>query len=250
MKYSVCIDALYGGKDFLEGMRETGEAGIGAIEFWSWWDKDIKRIAVEKEKLNITVAAMCTKFISLVDPAQQEAYLAGLKESIEAAKLLDCHTLISQVGADTGQPRDRQHENICKGLKMAADMLEENAITLVLEPLNTAVDHKGYYLSSSKEAFDIVRQVNSKNVKVLFDIYHQQITEGDIIRNIRQNIDMIGHFHAAGNPGRHELDNGELNYPNIFREIQGNGYTGFIGLEYFPVNPPIEGLKQLLKDAR
>lgn len=247
MKYSVCIDALYGGRDFLEGMRETREAGIQAIEFWSWWDKDIKRIAFEKEKLGVTVAAMCTKFISLVNSQQQEAYLAGLKESIGIAKILDCHILISQVGADTGQPRDRQHENICKGLKRAVEMLEENGITLVMEPLNTAVDHKGYYLSSSKEAFDIVKEVNSKNVKVLFDIYHQQITEGDIIRSIRENIDLIGHFHAAGNPGRHELDMGELHYPNIFQEIQKNGYTGFVGLEYLPVNSPIEGLKQLLE---
>lgn len=247
MKYSVCIDALYRGRDFLEGMRETREAGIQAIEFWSWWDKDIKRIALEKEKLGVTVAAMCTKFISLVNSQQQEAYLAGLKESIGIAKILDCRTLICQVGADTGQPRDRQHENICKGLKSAVEMLEENGITLVMEPLNTAVDHKGYYLSSSKEAFDIVKEVNSKNVKVLFDIYHQQITEGNIIRSIRENIDLIGHFHAAGNPGRHELDVGELHYPNIFREIQKNGYTGFVGLEYLPVNPPIEGLKQLLE---
>ena len=124
-------------------------------------------------------------------------------------------------------------------------MLEENGITLVLEPLNTAVDHAGYYLSSSKEAFLLAKEAGSENVKILFDIYHQQITEGDVIRSIRENISLIGHFHAAGNPGRHEIDTGELNYPNIFRVIQETGYTGYMGLEYFPVKPALEGLQKL-----
>ena len=111
------------------------------------------------------------------------------------------------------------------------------------------MDHPGYYLSSSEEAFSIVKEVDSENIKVLFDIYHQQITEGDIIRSICKNIDLIGHFHAAGNPGRHELDSGELNYPNIFRQIQESGYTGFMGLEYFPVRPVGYGLKKLLEEG-
>ena len=99
MNYSVCIDALYQGKNVLEGIRETKEAGIGAIEFWSWWDKDLGRIASERERLHLEVAAICTKFASLVDPSRHEVYLEGLKESREAAKRLGCRRLISQVGA-------------------------------------------------------------------------------------------------------------------------------------------------------
>lgn len=245
MNYSVCIDALYSGRDFLEGMREVKEAGIGAFEFWSWWDKDLEAIAAEKSRLGLTVAAMCTKFVSLVDPAQHEEYLAGLKESIEAAKKLDCTTLISQVGADTGKPREEQRRALCEGLKRAAPLLEESGITLVVEPLNVAVDHAGYYLSSSQEAFEIAEEVGSERVKILFDIYHQQITEGDVIRRIEKNISLIGHFHAAGNPGRHELDTGELHYPNIFRAIRETGYDKYIGLEYFPLEPALDGLKKL-----
>lgn len=243
MKYSVCIDALYQGRDVLEGIRETKEAGIGAVEFWSWWDKDIERIAAEKERLHLEVAAICTKFASLVDPSQHEAYLEGLRESIEAARRLGCRRLISQVGADTGKAREQQRAALCQGAKRAAKLLEGTGITLVLEPLNTAVDHVGYYLSSSTEAFEIIEEVGSERVKVLFDIYHQQITEGNIIRNIRGNISKIGHFHAAGCPGRHELDTGELNYPNIFQTIQEAGYAGYIGLEYFPERPASEGLR-------
>ena len=116
---------------------------------------------------------------------------------------------------------------------------------LVIEPLNTYVDHAGYYLWSSDEAFQIVGEVNSPNIKVLFDIYHQQIMEGNIIPRIRKNINSIGHFHAAGSPGRHELDSGEINYPNIFEAIGEAGYTGYIGLEYFPLKDAVEGLKKL-----
>ena len=100
-------------------------------------------------------------------------------------------------------------------------------------------------MSSSAEAFEIIEEVGSDRVKVLFDIYHQQITEGDLIRNIRENISRIGHFHAAGCPGRHELDTGELNYPNIFHAIREAGYTGYVGLEYFPEKPVLEGLRKL-----
>ena len=245
MKYSVCIDALYHGRDFLEGMREVREAGIGAFEFWSWWDKDVPGIAAEKERLGLEVAAICTKFTSLVDPAGHEAYLAGLRESIEAAKRLGCRRLISQVGADTGGDRAKQHRALCEWTKRSALTLEGTDMTLLLEPLNTAVDHKGYYLSSSGEAFALIEEVGSDRVKVLFDIYHQQITEGSIIRNIRENISKIGHFHAAGCPGRHELDTGELNYPNIFRAIRETGYRGYMGLEYFPEKPALEGLKKI-----
>ena len=127
-------------------------------------------------------------------------------------------------------------------------LLEREGITLLVEPLNTLVNHPGYFLASSEEAFDIVKQVGSQYVKVLFDIYHQQITEGHLIANIRENITWIGHFHAAGNPGRHELSNGELNYEQIFKAIDETGFTGYIGLEYFPLEEPSIGLKHLIND--
>ncbi len=117
---------------------------------------------------------------------------------------------------------------------------------LVFEPLNTLVDHKGYYLYSSEEAFRIADQVNSPKVKVLYDIYHQQITEGHLIKRITKNIDKIGHFHAAGNPGRHELYFGEINYSEVFKAIDETGYTGSIGLEYFPIEEPEKGIKAYL----
>jgi hydroxypyruvate isomerase len=104
----------------------------------------------------------------------------------------------------------------------------------VVEPLNVHVDHAGNYLDSSAEAADIVRKIDSPNFKLLYDVYHMQIMEGNIIANITKNIDIIGHFHSAGVPGRHELNIGELNYLNIVKQIDALGYKGKFGLEYSP----------------
>ena len=125
-------------------------------------------------------------------------------------------------------------------------MLEESGVTLVVEPLNIYVDHIGYYLSSSKEAFAIIEEVGSPYVKVLFDIYHQQINEGDILRHMLPNLEKIGHIHCAGSNGRHELDNGELNYPYLFKKLAEAGYDRYVGLEYFPERDPADSLKDLL----
>jgi hydroxypyruvate isomerase len=113
--------------------------------------------------------------------------------------------------------REAQTQSLIEGLRACVPILEKEGVTLLIEPLNTRVNHQGYFLASSEEAFHIINQVGSPYVKILFDIYHQQITEGNVIANIRENIGLIGHFHAAGNPGRHELDNGELNYEQIFK---------------------------------
>lgn len=129
-----------------------------------------------------------------------------------------------------------------EGLKACVPYLEESGITLVVEPLNVRVDHAGYYLYSSDEAAGIMREVGSPYVKMLFDIYHQQITEGDLIRRIREYIPYIGHFHAAGNPGRHELYDGEIDYRKVFAAIGETGYDGYIGLEYFPEDEVEKGL--------
>ena len=126
-------------------------------------------------------------------------------------------------------------------------ILEKYGIMLVIEPLNTLVDHKGYYLVTSDEGFDIIREVDSDNVKLLFDIYHQQVSEGNVISNMVNNLDLIGHLHSAGCPGRHELWQGELNYGQIFEAIDNAGYNGFCALEYKPTLDPIDSLTECKK---
>ena len=245
MKPSVCIDAVLGDLPIDDALRVVREADIGAFEFWAWWEKDLDQLLAARDRYEMQIAACCTRFISLVDPDQRTAYLNGLDESIAAAQRLECPTLISQVGDFlTDVPREQQHQSLVDGLKEAAPRLEAAGITLVIEPLNEQVDHPGYYLVHSDEAFEIVRKVASERVQVVFDIYHQQISEGHVIHNLTSQIDKIGHFHAAGNPGRQELSLGELNYPNIFAAIRATGYDGYVGLEYWPAGEPIEGLRE------
>jgi hydroxypyruvate isomerase len=245
MQFSVCIDALFQGRSQEEALEALKAAGFQAFEFWGWWDRDLDSLCAKARDLGLSCAALCTRFISLTDPARREDYLAGLGESIGAAKKTGAKIIISQLGNDTGCRRDFQRRSIAAGLKAALPLLEESGLTLAIEPLNGRVDHRGTYLESSDEGFEIVREVGSGRVKLLFDIYHQQISEGDIIRRIDAGLDSIVHFHAAGTPGRHELDQGELNYPAIFEALDRRGYQGFIGLEYFPSRDVIEGLEKL-----
>lgn len=246
LKPSVCVDAVFEGVPIEQAMEAVRRCGIEAFEFWGWWDKDLDLIGSTRQRLGLHLAACCTKFFSLVDPAQREDYLAGLEESIAAAHRLECPTLISQVGdALPGVSRQEQLDSMVEGLRRAAPLLDEAGVTLVIEPLNVLVDHPGYFLVRSEEAFDIVDRVGSPRVKVVFDVYHQQISEGHLIERLTGGIDRIGHFHAAGNPGRHELTRGELHYPSIFEAIRQAGYRGYVGLEYWPTTDPEAGLREV-----
>lgn len=246
LRPSVCIDAVMEKQTVSEATVQVKSCGIDAFEFWGWWDKDIDELVDARESNQLAISACCTRFISLVDPATRSEYLAGLEESIAAAKKLGTSTLISQVGdARPGVGRAEQHQCLVDGLKEAAPMLEAAGVRLVIEPLNELVDHAGYYLIRSDEAFQVIDEVSSQHVKVVFDIYHQQISEGHLIHNITANIEKIGHFHAAGNPGRHELSHGEINYSQVFESIRKTSYDGYVGLEYWPLQPVHVGLKEV-----
>ena len=248
MEYSVCLPAVFGGISIPDAIRRVSALGFGAYEFWSWWDQDVDAILEAQEATGLRPRGLCTRFVSLTAPGERDAYIAGLRKSLQIAKRLRCPTLISQVGqAIAGVPREEQHRSIVEGLKMCAPMLEDAGVTLAVEPLNTLVDHRGYYLERSDEAFEIIREVGSPNVRVLFDIYHQQITEGNLIANLTKNIDMIAHVHIAGNPGRHEpLIDSEVHYPTVIGALRSCGYDGAVGLEYFPLRDPEEGLRDIL----
>lgn len=246
IKASVCIDAVLAGRGLEEAMEVVARSGYQAFEFWCWWEKDLEQLLELRDRLQLKVAATCTRFVSLVDPTCRDAYLQGLRESIAAAQRLACPVLISQVGdALPGVPRAEQRASMVAGLRAAAELLAGTGVTLAIEPLNELADHAGYYLIRSDEAFEVIDEVASEQVKVTFDIYHQQISEGRLIHNIVRNIDKIAHFHAAGNPGRHELTNGEINYPEVLKAIAATNYTGHFGLEYWPLEDAEEGLRQV-----
>ena len=248
MRLSVCIDMLLRDLPVAERIRSVKHTGISAIEFWSWENKDINELEAVANRYQVEIAAFCTKFVSLVDPAMRDEYIAGLKETIPVARRLACSRLITQVGNElTGVPREKQLESLVGGLKACVPILAESRVTLLVEPLNVLVDHKGYFLYSSQEAFDVVREVNSPYVKVLYDIYHQQVSEGNLIPTIQSNIDLIGHLHVADHPGRHEPGTGEINYRNVFKAIAETGYAGLVGLEFRPTSSAIEALEEVVQ---
>ena len=242
MYFDVPVPCFFGGQDFCEALRKIKACGFDAVETYDWKGLDRPRVKAVLDELQMQLVSICTSEFRLTDAAYRDAFLAGVEESIAAAKELGVTKMITQVGPDTGAPRDLQHRNIVVTLRMAAPLLEKSGITLMIEPLNALYDHKGYFLTTSAEAADIVKEVHSENVKIIFDIYHQQATEGNILNNIQAYLPWIAHIHAAGHPGRHELQEGENDYRLIFDRLQKMGYEGAVGLEYGPLMPPEESL--------
>ena len=244
MRFCVAIPCFFKGVDFCDALRQVAALGYDAAETYNWKSLDLDAVKQAIDETGVELLSMCTTDFRLTEPECRQIWLDGLKESCIAAQKLGVHKLITQVGKDTGAPREEQHASIVAGLKVAAPILEEYDVTIMIEPLNTYVNHPGYYLWSSIEAFEIIREVDHPKVKVIYDIYHQQVMEGNIIPNVTQNLDCIGHLHAAGHPGRNEPWNGETNYQFVLSAIKAAGYKGACGFEYSPKLAPLESLQK------
>jgi hydroxypyruvate isomerase len=247
MNLSVCLNAVTGDMPRTDAIRLVKNLGYSAVEFWEGTGFNLNEYKAALDETGLEVACMGVSS-GLVDPAERRAFMNSLVICAGNARVLGAKCLIATTGqALPDVPRDVQHDSIVEGLKAATSILDGMGLTLCLEPLNVLVNHKGYYLYSSEEAFEIVKKVNNPAVKVLFDVYHQQITEGNLIANITENIDWIGHFHIAGNPGRGEPYLGEINYTEVLKAIREKGYTGSIGLEYWP---RVNGIEASLTKTR
>lgn len=243
MRLCVPVPCFFRNTDFVEAIHKIKELGYDAAETYDWKHLNLDAVKKALDETGVELLSMCTTEFRMTDPQYREAWLKGLEESCAAAQKLGVKRLITQVGPDTGAPREEQHAAIVETLKQAAPILEASGVTIMIEPLNLYVNHPGYYLWSSIEGFEIIREVNHPLVKVVYDIYHQQIMEGNIIPNILNNMDCIAHLHSAGHPGRNELQFGENDYKVIFAKVDAAGYTGSCGLEYTPLLDPIESLK-------
>jgi hydroxypyruvate isomerase len=244
MRLCVPIPCFFEGKDFIPAIYQMQKLGIDAIETYGWKELDLDHVRAVCAETGVEMISMCTTEFRMTDAQYRGLWLDGLKESCAAAVRVGAKRLITQVGPDTGAPRVEQHANIVETLRAAKPILEDTGVTIMIEPLNTLFNHPGYYLWSAVEGFDIVREVDHPLVKVVYDIYHQQIMEGNIIPNVTNNLDCIAHLHSAGHPGRNEMQYGESDYNVIFAAIDKAGYTGCCGLEYHPLLDPIESIKQ------
>jgi len=239
---SVCIEMVYDDDPFHERVHRTAAAGVNAVEFWDWREKDMDAIKTAADEAGVDIVG-CLAGGELTDPEAADDAVETIRESIETAGDLGVPTLIATTGPDQeALNRATQHENIVDVLSRVAPDAEDADVTIALEPLNTAVDHPGYFLTTSAEGFDIIDEVGSENVRLLYDVYHQQITEGNVIQTITENVDRIGHIHIADVPGRHEPGTGELNYTNIFDAIDEAGYDGYVGCEFAPTGDPDDAM--------
>ena len=244
MRICVPVPCFFKNVPFEEAIRTIGSLGFDAAETYNWTNLDLDSVRAACQESGVELLSMCTTDFGLTTPENREHYLQCLKESCAAANKVGAKFLITQGGKDTGECRMKQHDSIISTLRAAAPILEDSGVTLMVEPLNTIVNHKDAYLWSSAEGFEIVRVVDSPNVKLIYDIYHQQIMEGNIIPSIVNNLDCIAHLHCAGHPGRHELQFGENDYKFIFKKVDESGYKGACGIEYQPLMDPIESLKE------
>jgi hydroxypyruvate isomerase len=251
----VCIEPLFPELSLAERAAKVADAGFDTIEFWFYdmgGDRGIDALAEVCRQRGITINNTVVNSPdgaiggSLVAPADRDKYLARLRETIPVARKLGARMLITCTGNTLPNvPREQQRQSIVDTLSAAAPIAAEAGITLVLEALNGLVDHQGYFLDSPDEAASIIREIGQPNVKYLYDVYHMQIMSGNVIATIQRDIDAIGHFHSAGVPGRHELSDGELNYPNILKAIDSFGYQGCFGLEYWPLGDHQESLRAM-----
>src|SRR4051812_9428484 len=173
---------------------------------------------------------------------------AEMKKRIAGAAEAKVPNVITFSGNRAGMPDDVGKQNCITGLKRIAKFAEDQGVMVVLELLNSKIDHKDYMCDHTAWGVDVIKAVDSPRVKLLYDIYHMQIMEGDVIRTIQQNIQYIGHFHTGGVPGRHELDNTqELHWRTIAQAIADLKFEGFVAHEFVPVRDPLTSLKQAIE---
>ena len=217
-----------------------------------------EKIAKEMERLEIKMGVISAlkgiwKAVSFAgdDNAEREKVLAALTSIIDIAKRVNAKYLTVVCGlADPKLPKSYQTANCIELLKRCCDIVEPHGMMMVLEPLNTKRNHPGVFLSESPHAFQICQAVGRPSCKILFDIYHQQITEGNLIPNIDRCWDEIGYFQCGDNPGRKEPGTGEINYANVFRHINQKGYAGIMGMEHGNATKGVDGEMAVIEAYR
>ncbi|GAA3405847.1 TIM barrel protein [Paenibacillus hodogayensis] len=249
MKYALSAGA-YKGKNVIELLEKVAEHGFHGLEYLNWRAvPDVKELVKAQDRLGVGISAVCTTFFNLVDGSKREQYLDGLVQTLDFCKAAGRPSIITQTGQEMpGIAREKQKRDMVETLKRCAALCEAAGVVLELEPLNGLVDHPGHFLQYSDESADVIDQVGSPCVKLVFDVYHQQITEGNVIRNAVAYLDRIHHFHIADNPGRKQPGTGELNYVNILKAIKGTGFDGFVALECGYTIDTDEALIQFKRD--
>ena len=252
-KFAVNVEMWFRDRPFLDRIRAAADLGFPAVEFWPWRGKDLDAIAKLTDELGLEIAQFTAWGFSpgLNDPANHAAFLEEIEASCKTANALGVEKATVVGGNDiAGVRQGAMHAAITAGLTRAAPIAEAHDVMLILEPMNVRVDHKGHCLYGSPEAVGICRAVGSPYCKILDDLYHQQITEGNLIPNIDKAWSEIAYFQVGDNPGRREPGTGEINFRNVFRHIHAKGFDGLVGMEHGKSQGGKEGELKLIQAYR
>jgi hydroxypyruvate isomerase len=250
----------HGGPDLVDQLKFASDQGFRAFEDNGMRGRPIaeqERIAAEMTRLKLQMGVfVATGDFSKVTfasdkPEVRETFLKDIRDSVEVAKRVNAKWCTVVPGCfDPGLEWSFQTANVIDNLKRCAEICEPTGLVMVLEPLNPYRDHPGLFLTKVPQAFQICRAVGSPSCKILDDLYHQQITEGNLIPNLDRAWEEIGYFQIGDNPGRNEPTTGEINFQNIFKHLYARKYDGILGMEHGISQPGIEGEKALLAAYR
>lgn len=243
--YSACIELLFHEEArFADRIRAAKAAGLDAVEFWRWSNKDLEAVKAALDETGLPLAAiLCEPISRITDPELHSTFIEGVRASLLAALKLGTPVIIAQAGDDRPDvPRQAQHAALVKVLKEAADIVKGSGVTLALEPLNDRVDHPGYYLTSTVEGLDIIDEVDRPEIRLLYDIYHSAMM-GELIEEVLEGrLDRVVHVHLADTQGRREPGTGSLDWQARLHWLEEHGYRGLVGLEYRPSGDTVESL--------
>ena len=237
--FAVNIEMWWRKLPFLDRLRKAAEFGYPAVEFWPYkgQGKDVDAIASLAQELKIEIAQFTAWGFTpgMNDPQQEDAFIAAIEESCQVAHKLHCRKMTVVAGNNQpGMTKEQMHAQVIKALKRAAPIAEREKVMMILEPMNGRVDHPGHCLYGSTDTLRICREVNSPMVKINWDLYHMQISEGDLCGHMKEGIDQIGYLQLADHPGRNEPGTGEVNYSRVLRQAHELGYRDYVGLELRP----------------
>ncbi len=244
----------FAGAPTLECLEKIAAIGFDTVDNFNWRDPEEFRIYRENiPRLGLGAGVLVVNKIpdvnalgcSLTLPEDREGFLRETRLCAEAARKVNCTRLeVLSGNALPGVPRARQMQTAVETLQAAVPLLNDYGMTAVVEFLNTTVDHPEYFLDLLEDAITLIDRVGSPRVRVLFDIYHVQVMQGNVIERLQRSIDYVGQIHFADVPGRHEPGTGEINYRNVFRAIYElrQRYAGFVTAEYHPTDLSMKDL--------
>lgn len=238
MYLSACIEWLFSKEypDITQRIYAAGRHGFSHVEFHLWRDKPIAELAAALEETGVKLSSFVVEpRRSLVDPAQHDEFIQALQESLVTAQKLGSPPLVIASGfSRDGVSLAEQRQQMLLVLRKAATLAEAAGITLLLEPLNTRIDHPGMFLNSTPLGLDLVEEVGSPHLKLLFDVYHSSVMGEELIAVLSGRMHLVGHVQIAQAPGRDEPDAESCNWQAILQALHILGYRGAIGLEYKP----------------